>query len=63
MVLIQALEAAYPDITGERIAEELHNVCGYQGVQGEFCFDETGEGLSSMNIGTIENGEIKPVGQ
>jgi branched-chain amino acid transport system substrate-binding protein len=61
MALVMALEAAYPDITGERIAEELHNVCGYQGLQGEFCFDETGEGLDAMNIGTIIDGQIGPL--
>jgi branched-chain amino acid transport system substrate-binding protein len=61
MVLIMALEAAYPDITGERVAQELHKICGYQGLQGEFCFDATGEGVSVMNIGVIENGQLKAV--
>ncbi|MBN1266363.1 MAG: ABC transporter substrate-binding protein [Anaerolineales bacterium] len=62
MVLIMAIEACAPDnINGVCIAEELHNVCGYQGLQGEFCFDETGEGMTVMNIGTVQDGELTAV--
>ena len=62
MMLIQALEACAPDnINGECIADEMHKICGYQGLQGEFCYDETGEGIQAISIGVIENGELKPL--
>ena len=61
MLLIEAMDAAYPEVTGERISEEFHKICGYKGVQGEFCFDETGEGISMLHIGVIQGGELLPV--
>ena len=63
MLLVTALNAAYPDLTGERVAAELHKICGYEGLQGKFCIDATGEGLSAMNIGVIKNGKLQAVTQ
>ncbi len=63
MLLITALENAYPDITPERIADELHKICGYKGLQGEFCYDETGEGLFDVGIGVVKDGKLTPVAE
>ncbi len=60
-VLIMALEKAYPDITPERITEELHKICGVQGLQGEICYDENGEGLHNVGIGVVKGGKLTPV--
>lgn len=57
-LLILALKNAYPNITGETIADELHKICGYQGLQGEFCFDETGEGIKECFIGVVKDGKL-----
>ena len=57
-ILILALERAYPNITGETVAAELHKVCGYQGLQGEFCYDEHGEGIFSVQIGIVKDGKL-----
>jgi len=60
-VLIMALEKAYPDITPERITEELHKICGVQGLQGTICYDENGEGLHEVGIGVVKDGKLTPV--
>ena len=43
-VLFIAMDKADP-LTPENVAAEMHKVCGYQGLQGQICYDETGEGL------------------
>jgi len=59
-LLIYALEQACPNITPQAIADQLHAVCGFQGLQGEFCYDEAGEGLHETYIGLIKDGELTP---
>jgi branched-chain amino acid transport system substrate-binding protein len=57
-LLIQALNAAYPNITGETIASALHNIHNYQGLQGTANFDATGEAFHSTLMGVIANGQL-----
>lgn len=56
-MLLIAMENAYP-LTPENVAAEMHKICGYQGLQGEFCYDETGEGIKVTKLGIIENGKL-----
>jgi branched-chain amino acid transport system substrate-binding protein len=57
-MLIMALEKAYPNITPETIATELRRICGYKGVQGEFCYDENGEGIKKVQVGIHKGGKL-----
>ncbi len=54
-ILFIAMENADP-LTPENVAAEMHKVCGYQGLQGEICYDETGEGLKKTNLGQVQGG-------
>ena len=57
-VLMIAMENANP-LTPENVAAELHKVCGYKGLLGEFCYDEAGEGIKTTHVGIIEGGKQK----
>jgi branched-chain amino acid transport system substrate-binding protein len=57
-MLMMAIEKADP-LTPENVAAEMHKICGYKGLLGEFCYDEAGEGLKSCSLGQITNGELK----
>jgi len=56
-LLLTAMENADP-LTPENIAAEMHKICGYQGVLGEFCYDENGEGIKLTNLGIIKDGQL-----
>ena len=45
-MIMLAMERADP-LTPENVAAELHKVCGYEGLLGTFCYDETGEGVKN----------------
>lgn len=60
-LLIQALNAAYPNITGATIAAALHNIHNYQGLQGIANFDASGEGFHNTLMGVIKNGQLTPL--
>ncbi len=60
-LLIQALNAAYPTITGEAIARALHSIRNFQGLQGTVTFDAKGEGFHDTSVGVIKNGQLTPV--
>lgn len=57
-MLMIAMEAACPNLTGETIAAEFHKICGYKGLQGEFCVTETGETLTETMLGVIKGGKL-----
>lgn len=57
-MLMMAMEKACPNITGETIAAALHTICGYKGLQGEFCVTETGETLTKTMLGIISGGKL-----
>ncbi len=59
-ILIMALEKAYPNISPETVATELHKICGYEGVQGEFCYEENGEGIKKVQVGIHKGGKLTP---
>jgi branched-chain amino acid transport system substrate-binding protein len=59
-ILIMALEKAYPNISPETVATELRKICGYEGVQGEFCYDENGEGIKKVQVGIHMGGKLTP---
>ncbi len=54
-VLFIAMENADP-LTPENVAAEMHKVCGYKGLQGDICYDETGEGLKKCLLGQVQGG-------
>ncbi|HET8845093.1 MAG TPA: ABC transporter substrate-binding protein [Ktedonobacteraceae bacterium] len=60
-LLIQALNAAYPNITGASVATAMHNIHDYPGLQGVCSFDTTGEGFHDTQVGMIKNGVTTPV--
>jgi len=56
-MLLIAMENANP-LTPENVAAEMHKICGYQGLQGVFCYDGNGEGIKVTTLGIIENGQL-----
>jgi len=56
-MLLIAMENANP-LTPENVAAEMHKICGYQALQGDFCYDENGEGIKVTTLGVIENGQL-----
>lgn len=60
-LLIQALNAAYPTITGEAISAAMHNIRNFQGLQGTVSFDATGEGFHDTSVGVIKDGQLTPI--
>jgi len=57
-MLMMAMEAACPNITGETIAAEFHRICGYKGLQGEFCVTPEGETITEAMLGVIIDGKL-----
>jgi branched-chain amino acid transport system substrate-binding protein len=55
-MLLIAMENASP-LTPENVAAEMHKICGYQGLQGVFCYDENGEGIKTAHLGVIKDGQ------
>src|SRR5262249_28501887 len=60
-MLIQALNTAYPNITGATIATALHSIHSYHGLQGIANVDATGEAFSNTLLGVIKNGTLTPL--
>jgi branched-chain amino acid transport system substrate-binding protein len=60
-LLLQALNTASPNITGETIATALHGIHNFQGLQGSATYDATGEGFHDTSVGLIKNGQLTPV--
>lgn len=60
-LLIQALNAAYPNISGESLAAAMHDIHDYQGLQGICNFDSTGEGFHTTVPSVIQDGHLTPV--
>lgn len=61
-LLLLAMENADP-LTPENVAAEMHKICGYQGLLGEFCYDENGEGIKVTSLGVIKDGQLTMVNQ
>jgi branched-chain amino acid transport system substrate-binding protein len=61
MLAIFAIEKSCGEPTGDRIARQLHAIEGYQGVQGVFTFQKTGEGIIRAQIGVIKNNRLTAV--
>ena len=55
-MLLLAMSKANP-LTPENVAAEMHKISGYQGLQGVFTYDATGEGIRLTNVGVIKNGK------
>jgi branched-chain amino acid transport system substrate-binding protein len=55
-MLLLAMSRAHP-LTPENVAAEMHKISGYQGLQGVFTYDATGEGIHVTNVGIIKNGK------
>jgi branched-chain amino acid transport system substrate-binding protein len=56
-MLLIAMENANP-LTPENVAAEMHKICGYQALQGVFCYDATGEGIKTTHSGVIVDGQL-----
>ncbi len=55
-MLLLAMSRANP-LTPENVAAEMHKISGYQGLQGIFTYDATGEGIHVTHVGVIKNGQ------
>ena len=55
-MLLMAMSKANP-LTPENVAAEMHRISGYQGLQGIFTYDATGEGIRLTNVGVVKNGK------
>ena len=55
-MLLQAIKNAYPHIDGSHIANALHHL-KYHGLTGYFHYNSVGEGLFTVKIGIIKNGQ------
>jgi len=55
-MLLLGMSRAHP-LTPENVAAEMHKISGYQGLQGVFTYDATGEGIHVTNVGIIQNGK------
>lgn len=53
-----ALEKAYPNITRETFRDALASLCKVTLVQGTYCFDERGEGISMAKVAIIRGGKV-----
>ena len=60
-LLIQALNTAYPNITGNTISTAMHNIHSFQGLQGSVSYDTTGEGFHDTSVGLIKDGNLTPL--
>jgi branched-chain amino acid transport system substrate-binding protein len=58
---ILAIRNSCGELTGNEIAKRLHEIQGYQGVQGVFSFQKTGEGIDRAQIGVIRGGRLTAV--
>ena len=56
-MLLMAMDKADP-LTPENVAAEMHKICGYKALQGEFCYDQNGEGIKLTNLGIIKGGQL-----
>lgn len=57
-MFVLAATNAYPNITPETLAAELHKIKGMQGIQGVINVDEKGESLTKTSIGIIKGGKL-----
>ena len=58
MILLDAIERAGTDCTGEELQKALLETKNFQGASGEITFNSTGDPKKSVVINTITNGEI-----
>ncbi len=56
-MLLMAMDNANP-LTPENVAAEMHKICGYQGLQGKFCYNTAGEGITTTVMGVIKGGKL-----
>ena len=59
-LLLMAMDKAYPNITGESVAAELHKISGYQGLQGTFNVQASGETIDKTQLGVWKGGVLTP---
>ena len=59
-MLMQAINNAYPNVDGPHIAAALHKL-SYQGLTGDFKYNDNGEGLFKTTMGTIKGGKPVPL--
>lgn len=57
-MLMMAMEKTCDNLTGEAIAAAFHTICGYKGLQGEFCVTPEGETLTKTMLGVITGGKL-----
>lgn len=58
-LLVQAIKDA-GTVDGEKVAEALHNIKNLERVSGIYTYDENGEGLTELAVGTIKDGVTVP---
>jgi branched-chain amino acid transport system substrate-binding protein len=58
LILLDAIERAGVDCTGEELQKALMKTSGFQGASGEISFNNYGDPKKSVVINTINNGKI-----
>jgi len=56
-MLLMAMDNAHP-LTPDNVATQMHKICNYQGLQGTFCYDQTGEGINTTFLGVVKDGQL-----
>ncbi len=59
-MLLMAMDAAYPNETGEAIAAAFHKISGYKGLQGTFNVQSNGETIDKTQLGVWKGGKLIP---
>jgi branched-chain amino acid transport system substrate-binding protein len=60
-LIAMAMKKAHPNITRETFRDAFASHCNVTLVQGTYCFDERGEGISRTKIAVVRGGKIYPV--
>src|SRR5690606_10131772 len=60
-IMLEAIARAYPDVTRERVRDELAATKDYPGVTGLTTFDENREPAKKLTKAKVENGEFVAV--
>ncbi|MFH1985273.1 MAG: ABC transporter substrate-binding protein [Pseudomonadota bacterium] len=58
MIAIEAIKRSCNNLTREEITRQLHATKDFQGLQGRFSYQDSGEGISRAQIGRVKNGQL-----
>ncbi len=58
MIAIEAIKRSCHNLTREELTRQLHATTDFQGLQGQFAYQDNGEGISEAQIGIVKNGQL-----